>query len=188
MSITCSFLGLNMMCGSPVLYPGLDLDQGQDGFQDLAGRARKHLQHLLLHNHLVHDCLEVAQGADHLLLVLLQPTDLLDEPSSRDTVRNGAVKSTLWTFHEPFKQRPALGTPHSISMVPQFKAPSGRHVCTTVTVQAFFFFSFSSRSQRGCSGNTLITTQKRKKKKKLKPLGSSGGVHSGSCPLPFMSL
>lgn len=60
-----------------MLYPGLDLDEGQDSFEHLAGRAWKHLQHFLLHNHFVHDCLEVAQGTDHLLLLLLQPADLL---------------------------------------------------------------------------------------------------------------
>lgn len=65
------------MCRSPVLYPGLHLNQRQDGFQYLAGRAWQHFQHLLLHDHFVHDCLEVAQRTDHLLLLLLQPTHLL---------------------------------------------------------------------------------------------------------------
>lgn len=60
-----------------MLYPGLYLNQRKDGFKHLAGRAWKHLQHLLLHNHFVHDCLEVAQGTDHLLLLLLQPAYLL---------------------------------------------------------------------------------------------------------------
>lgn len=64
---------------SPVLYPGLNLNQRQDGFEHLASRAWKHLQHLFLNDHFVHDCLEVSQGADHVLLVLLQSTNLLEK-------------------------------------------------------------------------------------------------------------
>lgn len=68
---------------SPVLYPGFALHEGQNGFQHLAGRAGQHLQHLLLHDHLVHDCLEVTQGTDHLLLLLLQPANLLQGRGNR---------------------------------------------------------------------------------------------------------
>lgn len=78
----CEPKSLHKTWHSPVLYPGLDLNQRQNGLKHFAGRAWKHLEHLLLHNHLVHDCLEVAQGTDYVLLVLLQPTNLLEKQSS----------------------------------------------------------------------------------------------------------
>lgn len=66
-----------------MLYPRLNLNQRQDGFEHFASRAWKHLQNLLLHDHFVHNCLEVAQGTDHLLLVLLQSTNLLEKKEKK---------------------------------------------------------------------------------------------------------
>lgn len=86
-----------------MLYPRLHLNQRQDGFQHLAGRAGKHLKHLLLHDHFVHDGLEVAQGADHLLLVLLQPADLLREKGRENTAFHNRTTRLLKTFPKLLK-------------------------------------------------------------------------------------
>lgn len=175
-----------LTCHSPVLYPGLDLDERQDSFEHLAGRARKHLQHFLLHNHFVHDCLEVAQGTDHLLLLLLQPADLL---------KRRIMKNTASQLNHKNADRENSKFTHKTThfSLDHHNSQSALHVVWTCFVKSPKYdlksdvacthqqpiFPFVKSFTAGLLGNILITP---------KALGGSGEVHSGSGPVPFMSI
>lgn len=78
----------------PFQNPGVNLYYRHDSLQHCTGRARKHFQNFPVHHHLINYRLEVTQGIDHFLLLLFQPTEILNPEQVEVEYRSAKVQQS----------------------------------------------------------------------------------------------